>query len=55
VNAYLGDIDVPSDPALMDFNAWFGVYLDMFSMRVIISVVLAGSPSLTAGMPAMYR
>ena len=26
-NGYLGDIDVPPDPAPMDFNAWFEVYL----------------------------
>ena len=26
-NGYLGDIGVPSDPAPMDFNAWFEVYL----------------------------
>ena len=25
---YLGDIGVPPDPAPMDFNAWFEVYLD---------------------------
>jgi transglutaminase-like putative cysteine protease len=25
---YLGDIGVPSDPAAMDFSAWFEVYLD---------------------------
>ena len=25
---YLGDIGVPSDPAPMDFSAWFEVYLD---------------------------
>jgi transglutaminase-like putative cysteine protease len=28
VNGYLGDIDVPSDPGPMDFNAWSEVYLD---------------------------
>jgi transglutaminase-like putative cysteine protease len=28
VNGYLGDIGVPPDPAPMDFNAWFEVYLD---------------------------
>jgi transglutaminase-like putative cysteine protease len=28
VNGYLGDIDVPSDPGPMDFNAWLEVYLD---------------------------
>jgi transglutaminase-like putative cysteine protease len=28
VNGYLGDIGVPRDPALMDFSAWFEVYLD---------------------------
>jgi transglutaminase-like putative cysteine protease len=27
-NGYLGDIGVPSDPAPMDFNAWFEVYLE---------------------------
>jgi len=27
VNGYLGDIGVPADPAPMDFNAWFEVYL----------------------------
>lgn len=27
VNGYLGDIGVPTDPAPMDFNAWFEVYL----------------------------
>jgi len=27
VNGYLGDIGVPLDPAPMDFNAWFEVYL----------------------------
>jgi transglutaminase-like putative cysteine protease len=27
VNGYLGDIGVPRDPAPMDFNAWFEVYL----------------------------
>jgi transglutaminase-like putative cysteine protease len=27
VNGYLGDIEVPPDPAPMDFNAWFDVYL----------------------------
>lgn len=27
VNGYLGDIGVPPDPAPMDFNAWFDVYL----------------------------
>lgn len=27
-NGYLGDIGVPPDPAPMDFNAWFDVYLD---------------------------
>jgi len=27
VNGYLGDIGVPPDPAPMDFNAWFEVYL----------------------------
>ena len=27
-NGYLGDIGVPVDPAPMDFNAWFEVYLD---------------------------
>lgn len=26
-NGYLGDIGVPKDPAPMDFNAWFEVYL----------------------------
>jgi len=26
-NGYLGDIGVPADPAPMDFNAWFEVYL----------------------------
>ena len=26
-NGYLGDIGVPSDPAPMDFNAWFEVFL----------------------------
>jgi transglutaminase-like putative cysteine protease len=26
-NGYLGDIGVPRDPAAMDFNAWFEVYL----------------------------
>ena len=26
-NGYLGDIDVPPDPAPMDFNAWFEVFL----------------------------
>jgi transglutaminase-like putative cysteine protease len=26
-NGYLGDIGVPPDPAPMDFNAWFDVYL----------------------------
>ena len=26
-NGYLGDIGVPPDPAPMDFNAWFEVYL----------------------------
>jgi transglutaminase-like putative cysteine protease len=28
VNGYLGDIGVPFDPAPMDFNAWFEVYLE---------------------------
>ena len=28
VNGYLGDIGVPPDPAPMDFNAWFEVFLD---------------------------
>jgi transglutaminase-like putative cysteine protease len=28
VNGYLGDIGVPPNPAPMDFNAWFEVYLD---------------------------
>lgn len=28
VNGYLGDIGVPADPAPMDFNAWFEVFLD---------------------------
>jgi transglutaminase-like putative cysteine protease len=28
VNGYLGDIGVPYNPALMDFNAWFEVYLE---------------------------
>lgn len=28
VNGYLGDIGVPPDPAPMDFNAWFEVYLN---------------------------
>ena len=27
VNGYLGDIGVPFNPAPMDFNAWFEVYL----------------------------
>ncbi|MDA4833432.1 transglutaminase family protein, partial [Enterobacter hormaechei] len=27
VNGYMGDIGVPADPAPMDFNAWFEVYL----------------------------
>lgn len=27
-NGYLGDIGVPKDPAPMDFNAWFEVFLD---------------------------
>lgn len=27
-NGYLGDIGVPADPAPMDFNAWFEVYLE---------------------------
>jgi len=27
-NGYLGDIGVPRDPAPMDFNAWFEVWLD---------------------------
>lgn len=27
-NGYLGDIGVPPNPAPMDFNAWFEVYLD---------------------------
>ena len=27
-NGYLGDIGVPPDPAPMDFNAWFEVYLE---------------------------
>jgi transglutaminase-like putative cysteine protease len=27
VNGYLGDIGVPRDPAPMDFNAWFEVFL----------------------------
>jgi len=26
-NGYLGDIGVPPDPAPMDFNAWFEVFL----------------------------
>jgi transglutaminase-like putative cysteine protease len=26
-NGYLGDIGVPPDPAPMDFNAWFDVFL----------------------------
>jgi transglutaminase-like putative cysteine protease len=28
VNGYLGDIGVPYNPAPMDFNAWFDVYLE---------------------------
>jgi transglutaminase-like putative cysteine protease len=28
VNGYLGDIGVPVNPAPMDFNAWFEVYLE---------------------------
>lgn len=28
VNGYLGDINVPADPAPMDFSAWMEVYLD---------------------------
>ena len=28
VNGYLGDIGVPTDPAPMDFSAWFEVFLD---------------------------
>lgn len=28
VNGYMGDIGVPPDPAPMDFNAWFDVYLE---------------------------
>jgi len=28
VNGYLGDIGIPPDPAPMDFNAWFEVFLD---------------------------
>jgi transglutaminase-like putative cysteine protease len=28
VNGYMGDIGVPADPAPMDFNAWFDVYLE---------------------------
>jgi transglutaminase-like putative cysteine protease len=28
VNGFLGDIGVPSDPAPMDYNAWFEVFLD---------------------------
>jgi transglutaminase-like putative cysteine protease len=28
VNGYLGDIGVPSNPAPMDFSAWFEVYLE---------------------------
>lgn len=27
-NGYMGDIGVPADPAPMDFNAWFEVYLE---------------------------
>jgi transglutaminase-like putative cysteine protease len=27
-NGFLGDIGVPPDPAPMDYNAWFEVYLD---------------------------
>ena len=27
-NGFLGDIGVPADPAPMDYNAWFEVYLD---------------------------
>ncbi len=27
VNGYLGDINVPADPAPMDFSAWIEVYL----------------------------
>jgi transglutaminase-like putative cysteine protease len=27
-NGYMGDIGVPADPAPMDFNAWFDVYLE---------------------------
>jgi transglutaminase-like putative cysteine protease len=27
-NGYLGDIGVPQDPAPMDFNAWFEVFLE---------------------------
>lgn len=28
VNGFMGDIGVPADPAPMDFNAWFEVYLE---------------------------
>lgn len=28
VNGFMGDIGVPQDPAPMDFNAWFEVYLE---------------------------
>jgi transglutaminase-like putative cysteine protease len=28
VNGFLGDIGVPPDPAPMDYNAWFEVFLD---------------------------
>lgn len=28
VNGYLGDINVPADPAPMDFSAWFEAFLD---------------------------
>ncbi len=28
VNGYMGDIGVPADPAPMDFNAWFDVFLE---------------------------
>ena len=27
-NGFLGDIGVPPDPAPMDYNAWFEVFLD---------------------------
>jgi transglutaminase-like putative cysteine protease len=37
VNGFLGDIGVPPDPAPMDYNAWFEVFLDG-----------AGSPSMPA-------